>query len=581
MKRKFLLFLTLPLLLSGCNLNHTHVDENNDHICDSCGKEFSSHIDSDNNHICDICNDIVTYCADNNNDHKCDICNEPLSRCRDNNNDGYCDICHASMQEGNNVATIELYGINDLHGAVTTEIGLINLGTYMKSKTDQINTLFIDSGDTWQGSVESNVNKGNLITDVFSYARLSARTIGNHDFDWGLDALRANTARSYNDYTIPTLGANIYDYNFETKKVGNTQQSDLGKEYVIYTLENGLKVGIIGVIGKSQITSISTDKVKNIIFTNHISKIKELSDELRVNKGCDVIIASEHDGFSYEEIELTYISPVSNKKYVDFVFNGHTHQNECYNENGVYFAQCGADGDAVGHATLKYNLITEEITTSYEVFNTNEVIREVNTIGQDPTIVSIVNDYARVSDPIGSRVLSTKMSGTFDRDEELVNLMCEAVYQECVAENIDVDFTYCNDARTDIYAHLNGEVTYKDIFKAFPFDNVVYIISIKGEACLNELVTYNCVYNTGINSVYTNNTYKIAALDYLAFHSNSNRQYDYFPGAISLDYLKKADGSPYYYRDILADYLESHPNKCFYASNYSSSETKFSKPSFY
>ena len=94
-------------------------------------------------------------------------------------------------------------------------------------------------------------------------------------------------------------------------------------------------------------------------------------------------------------------------------------------------------------------------------------------------------------------------------------------------EGYTVDFTYANDCRAYI-SKSNKKVTYSDIYKACPFDNLVYIIEAKGQQCVNELTSYSCLYNNNHPTVNTTTTYKIAALDYLAFHTNTYREYDYF-----------------------------------------------------
>ena len=261
---------------------------------------------------------------------------------------------------------------------------------------------------------------------AFGIAVLAYRKKLN-DFDWGVDAIIDNSNRSYNGYKVPTLGANIYDFDFDSKTTGN-QRNDFAKEYVIKTLPNGLKVGIVGVIGESQITSICTKFAKDFTFKNHIQAIKDVSDYLRTEKQCDLIIGSEHDGYDSEENALAQVSPVSHKKYVDFVFNAHTHYNEVYSSNGVYFAQCGANGNAIGHATLTYNFNTGSVSTDYETLDAYDVQSVVYSIGIDSGVSSIIDSYAEVSNPIGSEVLSTKFTGTFSKTENLPKIY-EDIYK--------------------------------------------------------------------------------------------------------------------------------------------------------
>ena len=175
--------------------------------------------------------------------------------------------------------TIEIYATNDFHGAVEEEnnnMGLKKWATYLKRKGQKQNTLLIDQGDTWQGSIYSNYNHGEMITDVMNYIHYDARSIGNHDFDWGQEYVASNTQRSYNGYSTPVLAGNVYDYDFATKTTGTTFQSQFGVKSVTYTLENGLKVGILGGIGQDQITSIGSYYTTDITFTNHLLRIGQI-----------------------------------------------------------------------------------------------------------------------------------------------------------------------------------------------------------------------------------------------------------------------------------------------------------------
>ena len=230
--------------------------------------------------------------------------------------------------------TIEIYASNDFHGHVLEDgssMGLEYYGTFMKEKGEEYNTLTLDQGDTWQGSIYSNINHGHLINDVMCYARLDARTLGNHDFDWGIEKIQDNTTREYDDYRIPVLGANVYDYDFDRKIESDVFRSDLCQKSVSYTLESGVKVGVVGVIGGNQISSISSMYTMDVCFKNHIKAIKDEATRLRDEDGCHVVIASCHCG--EEDLLENELG-----RYVDLVLCAHTHREEYSTENGVLFA---------------------------------------------------------------------------------------------------------------------------------------------------------------------------------------------------------------------------------------------------
>ena len=465
---------------------------------------------------------------------------------------------------------IDIYATNDIHGQIESQAYRSSIGkvmTYMKSKGDQDNTLLLDQGDTWQGSIYSNYNHGELITDLMNYVKYDARTVGNHDFDWGTTYIASNKLREYNNYKTPVLAANVYDFNFSTKVIGNNQQSNLGDKTVTYTLENGLKVGIIGTIGKDQITSINSLYTQQIAFKDHISVIKEEATKLR-NEGCDIIISSNHCG--QEDVLNKNLS-----NYVDLVLCAHTHQEENTMENGLLFAQFGAYNQYIGHIQIAYDVSTKSISyTVNDAITASQIDSNVKTI--DSTINSIVTEYNNDCDAEANATVASNVSGSFSSSEQMPNLMCRAMYEAAVDSGYNVDLAYCNNAR----ASLNNKKqwTYADLYQAFPFDNEIYIIDVTAEEMALEVARYNfvCRFPSFNGKIEAGHTYRIACIDYLAFHTNSNRYYDYFPTNAG-NYVGVLDGN---YRTILRQYLKDGGfgnGTSLSQYDYLSSQTRYSR----
>ena len=98
----------------------------------------------------------------------------------DVNDDGNCDDCGLYV-----IVCVDFYAINDLHGKfcdTDAQPGVDELTTYLKNarKTDD-NVIFLASGDMWQGSSESNLTKGLILTDWMNELDFSAMTLGNHE----------------------------------------------------------------------------------------------------------------------------------------------------------------------------------------------------------------------------------------------------------------------------------------------------------------------------------------------------------------------------------------------------------------
>ena len=485
---------------------------------------------------------------------------------------------------------IDIWATNDIHGQFrdndedTSHAGIDHLFTYLKGKKENPNTLLLDQGDTWQGSIYSNYNYGKLINDCMNYIHYDARTVGNHDFDWGAEKLAANTARGYNGYTMPVLSGNVYNYDFDHKTMGTTFLSDLGRKSVTYTLDNGLKVGILGGIGEDQITSICTEYVRDIGFKNHVEFIKEEATHLRNDEKCDVIIASIHTPDSQ-------VRGNDLNNYVDLVLCGHSHAQEEHTENNrLLYSQCAGYTQSVGHITMTYDPNIKKVTGSTVSFiQANEIISETPTI--DPTIQSLITTYGEQCDAAANVIMANNVKGSFSK-WELANLVTKAIYSQCVKEGYgDIICAVANSARSEIE---NKNIwTYADIYKAFTFDNTVYIAEITGREFRNEIINYQsfitrnpnlkvscptCSEEISFNKLTTgeeitcphchkdqekdtlvslagqidlNKTYKIAVLDYLYLHCNNRRYYNYFSETGGTSTIKLSKN----YREIARDWL--------------------------
>ena len=478
--------------------------------------------------------------------------------------------------------TIDVWATNDIHGAIDEEVvdgdqrlGIGKLATYLKEQGDKDNSLLLDQGDTWQGTIYSNNNRGALITDIMNYIHYDARTIGNHDFDWGMDYIKQNKVKQYNGYSTPVLGGNIYDYNFETRTKGTTQQSDLGEKSVVYTLENKLKVGILGCIGEDQLTSITTSNVEDIYFGNEIDFIKSEATYLRNVQNCDIVIASVHAGVDGSDLTNYQLD-----SYVDLLLAGHTHRLENQTVNGVHFAQFGENSENLGHIKLTFDYSTNKVTSTNVTTISANSIR--NSISVESNIQDIITSYKNSCTENANEVIANAVNGTFQKNGTLPNLMTKAILDRCTTEGKSVALAMVNKARADMVPDA-GVWTYGDLLTSFPFDNEIFIIQAKGSELKNEMSysgNFICRSSSYIGVTFDDNTiYTIAVIDYLAVHSGSvkyGRSYDYFPYG-SEHIVGKLSKT---YRYVLEDWLIDNgynSGKSLNYYDYTSSKDEFKK----
>ena len=437
--------------------------------------------------------------------------------------------------------TVDLYAINDFHGEWNK---MAQVSGYLTEQKAKGNTLLINSGDMFQGSMESNSNFGALLAACMDDTGFDAFTYGNHEFDWGLDNLRALATSS----KTPYLGANIY--NWDRSKGWGEFASDLAQEYVIKELDNGLKVGIIGVIGKDQITSISSQLVQTIGFKDPKDVVPVLSQKLKNELGCDLVIVSAHTA------QDTFLTDSSWKitDYADAVFCAHTHKDERTTQNGVPFIQAKAYGQQVSHITLTVdgngNVSCNESTNiAFSNSWPNKVTVEEK----------INNSNANIKDE-ANKVLGTLSGGYLNSATGVPRLVAHAVAEYAASQGYSIELAMINNARNSLQ---QGQITYTELYEAIPFDNVVYIAEVSGKDILNEAkYDSNSIWRVSGTKIEDSDSkyYRIAVIDYLLYHQNAYRNYNYFPSAFKSGRpepvpLTKAGVDAYNYRLITRDFL--------------------------
>ena len=316
---------------------------------------------------------------------------------------------------------------------------------------------------------------------------------------------------------------------------------------------DGLKIGIIGAIGKGQITSITSSNWEDITFLDHAPIVKELSDELRSEKDCDIVILSIHaDEADSAGSEITKVSPVTNKKYVDAVFCAHSHQREIKYYNEVPFVQAGQHGQNLSHVTLQYHEGEVEVLKAEHEHG----FRTMSQCFPDPEIEDIVNKYFTEEYFNDKDKVHGTISGSGSMDKATSgNLLAKATYEKLQEEGVEVDIVINNGSRDSVSV---GTMTSEKIFNMIPFTNKTIVArNIKGQDIINECVNYTNYYympdpTLKINS---NSYYTVACIDYLLLHKSTNRNYNYFSSYKESNVIYTIEE---YCNSIVEWYLQKH-----------------------
>ena len=468
-----------------------------------------------------------------------------------------------TVLDGTNVV-LDFYGFNDTHGNVMDDskigIGIAKTTTLMKNKTQGQNSVLISSGDMWQGSLESNSTRGALMTKWMQQLNFTSMTIGNHEFDWGKQAIKDNATR----YNLPILGINIID-----KATG--QRADYAAPSTVVT-RGGAKIGIIGAIGDCY-SSISYSQVMDVEFVldkeGYTQKpltelIKAESTRLRQEEGCDFIVYSFH-GDSIHDNDTYYNPELSTGHYVDLVFEGHKHLETYYQDDGGvwHFQSQASDGAlTINHARINLDVSTDQYTLS---FNESNDVYYLNTpeyysLADDAGTLALINEYnfAPYYVSLGTNIVI--------RYGNYLRQLCADLYLEkalqkwtTYADRITLGGGYIS-VRGDGQLPV-GDVTYAKLYNLFPFDNDILLMQVTGAVLKN-----NFINSTNSNYFLAYTTYGSSLRGDQTTISDTS-QYYVISDTYTFDYLLKGNYNPikvasysadgYYARDALADYAKA------------------------
>lgn len=375
----------------------------------------------------------------------------------------------------------DFYEVSDFHGAVNYDvddrtIGLAKMANYFATKRAENpgGTIVLSSGDMYQGSAESNLTHGYIVNYSMNIMGFESMTVGNHEFDWTLDWLKKNQSTKIGDYSIPYLGANVFD-----KSTGKIL--DFLKPSV--TISRGdYKVGIIGTLGDGAEKSIMKSLVESLEFKPELPIVKLEAAKLK-SEGCDIIVWSSHR----DAQELSTLGSLKSFG-IDAVFGGHSHQNVGpHYVSGVPYLETQNYGRGIAHAQLKVKKSTKEVTCVEENTAVDVEPYQHSELVEHAEVKKVVDLYNGYIDPIKNQKVGST-NGVLDvyTTFSLTNLCVETMAEEGIAwakENMPEAkiIASFHNSKGGVRANIEeGDVTFGNVYKSFPFDNEVVVVKATG-----------------------------------------------------------------------------------------------------
>lgn len=396
-------------------------------------------------------------------------------------------VTNASTSTNNDTVTV--LHTNDVHGRMVEDdrngvIGDALLSGIVNDYRSKGTTLVFDSGDSFQGLPISNSSKGEDMATVMNEVGYDAMTVGNHEFDFGLDQLR----RLSKQINFPIITSNVYVNGVRLFQPSTIVDKTPGVD--------GDEVVVIGVTTPETATKTHPRNIVGVTFKDPISEVEAVIDQVESNAraegkdyktyivlahlGIDTTTPVEWRGSTLAEALSNY-APLKGKRVL--VLDGHSHtlhtatygDNVTYNQTGSYLNNVGRviyNSDRV----LSHGVIThDEAKKNYQV---------------NPTIKAMLDDIQAKYKADSSKVViensPVKLSGDrMDvrvRETNLGNVVADALLdygQSGFSHKSNLAVTNGGGLRETIAK--DKPVTKGDIIAVLPFGNSVAQIQVTGQ----------------------------------------------------------------------------------------------------
>jgi len=432
----------------------------------------------------------------------------------------------AAAARGGFPVTLSVVGTNDVHGVIFPRNGrggLALLSSYVKNlraarAADGGAVLVIDAGDTFLGTVESNLSEGAVVIDAYNAIGYTAATIGNHEFDFGAadsptgepedDDLQGAIKARARQARFPYLAANLLD-----ESTGKPVRWPNVSPSVLVEAAR-LKVGIVGVMTAGALRATLAANVHGLRVAPLASTIVAEASSLR-SRGAQVVIVAAHAGgrcakfddptdlsscdASLEIFEVAERLPAG---LVDVIVAGHTHAGLAHRVNGVAIIEAFFGGRSFGRVDVLVDPGSKRVV-QMRPFAPRELCARENPLTQacegatdillapasyegrvvypDPAIDdAMAPALHRVrqlqSQPIGV-VLDTAIRRTGEPEAALNNLFADALRESVPGADLAIHNNALGGLRTDLPP---GRLTFGRLYDAFPFDNRIVQLSLSG-----------------------------------------------------------------------------------------------------
>lgn len=368
---------------------------------------------------------------------------------------------------------------NDVHGAIDGYAKVAALA--QQYEADGAYVLILDAGDYSQGDPAVSLSQGATAVELMNMVGYDAAALGNHEFDYGFEALKKNMESAQ----FPVLAANV-KYNGELAF----------DDAAVFTTPGGTKIGVFGLDTPETATKAHPGKIQGVTFAGgeELYQIaQDMATMLREDEGCNYVICIGHLGIDDETAATANrsIDLLEKVTGIDVFIDGHSHSTEeeiAEKTNAdrkvgeTILTSTGTKLENIGVVTIKDSTITTTCLSTEDMGAADDAIAA----RAAAIIAEIEADYGTVFAKTEVTLNGEKDPGNRTQETNLGDLITDAMIWGAAREDTTVDAAVTNGGgiRATIAA---GDITKKDVNTVLPFGNTLSIIQITGSELLEVL----------------------------------------------------------------------------------------------
>lgn len=382
---------------------------------------------------------------------------------------------------GRDSIVLRVLATSDLHGQLEPRVwewsqgrqvgGVAALKPWLDSlaRACGCTSIRVDAGDEMQGTALSNATYGRGTIDAMNNLDIDAAAIGNHEFDWSLDTLRARMSEA----KYPFLSANI-------TTAGETSRPDWATPWKLVT-KNGVRIAVIGLTTTETPTSTAPRNVQGLTFGDGAQAIKRYLPEARA--AADFVIVVAHAGATCDSGgtgscrgEILDVARQLDSGSVDVIVAGHTHQRVNTVVRGIPIIEAQSSARSVGVVDLVRvggrREVRMQLVTPY-----------ADQVRPDVAMTDALSRQQQAVRNVTERVVA-RLRLPLKREGDEYGLGRLIADAQRAAGRADVAIMNNGGIRSDL---PEGTVTWGQAYQVQPFQNRLLRLTVKGDVLLAAL----------------------------------------------------------------------------------------------